>query len=353
MNILNKACCELKNLLTINKTDRPWHMPLSAAISTSGPLFIGIATGHMIQATVASLAGLVFLYTLKTPIYHRMIVLMVCSFGMIVSFVLGSFSHIYPSLLPFILGVITIITTMIVRFYKLPTPGNFFFIMIATLAAFMPFKTEALIQMSGYFALGAIWACFVSFLYGLSTIKFIKPDHIEKIQYDGFDNVVLDSVIIGIFVFLSLFLADLMGFNKPYWVPISTLAILQGMTLKSKWTRQIHRILGTCLGVVLTYFLLLLSLDGYKIALLIAILTFLIEFSVVRNYGVASIFITPLTVYMAEMNGVISGDATDLIIIRLEDIIFGSFIGFIGGICIHNVKFRNLIKYIVLFFVRK
>ncbi|WP_089188050.1 hypothetical protein [Campylobacter sputorum] len=184
MQILKKIFYEINNLFKINQTDRPWHMPLSAAISTSGPLFIGAISGHMAQATVASLAGLVFLYTLKTPIHHRMVVLMACSFGMIVSFVFGSFSHINPSLLPLILGIITTITTMIVRFYKLPTPGNFFFIMIATLAAFMPFKTEALIQISGYFMLGTIWACFVSFLYGLSTVKFIKPEPIPKIEYD-------------------------------------------------------------------------------------------------------------------------------------------------------------------------
>ncbi|ASM38302.1 MAG: FUSC family protein [Campylobacter sputorum] len=353
MSILNKIFYEIKNLFTINKTDRPWHMPLSAAISTSGPIFIGEIFGYIQQATVASLAGLVFLYTLKTPIYHRMVVLMACSFGMIVSFVFGSFSHIKPSLLPIILGIITTITTMIVRFYKLPNPGNFFFIMIATLAAFMPFKTEALIQISGYFMLGTIWACFVSFLYGLSTIKFIKPDPIPKIEYDGFDNVVLDSIIIGVFVAFSVFLGNFMGFEKPYWVPISTLAILQGMTLKSKWTRQIHRILGTCLGIFLTYLLLSMYLDGYKIAILIAILTFLIEFSIVRNYGVASIFITPLTVYMSEINGIISVDATYLIVARLEDIVFGSFIGFIGGICLHSIKFRNILRHIVLFFIKK
>ncbi|ASM34942.1 integral membrane protein [Campylobacter sputorum subsp. bubulus] len=349
MQILKKIFYEINNLFKINQTDRPWHMPLSTAISTSGPLFIGAISGHMAQATVASLAGLVFLYTLKTPIHHRMVVLMACSFGMIVSFVFGSFSHINPSLLPLILGIITTITTMIVRFYKLPTPGNFFFMMIATLAAFMPFKTEALIQISGYFMLGTIWACFVSFLYGLSTVKFIKPEPIPKIEYDGFDDVVLDSVILGVFVSLSVFLADFIGFDKPYWVPISTLAILQGMTLKSKWTRQIHRILGTCLGIILTYFLLSVYLNSYEIAILIAVLTFLIEFSVVRNYGIAAIFITPLTVYMAEINGVISGNATDLIVTRLEDIIFGSFVGFIGGVCLHSIKFRNIVKFIVLF----
>lgn len=353
LSIAKRVFFEINNLFKINKTDRPWHMPLTAGICTSGPLFIGAMTDHMPQATIASLAGLVFLYTLKTPLYHRMVALMACSFGMIMSFVFGAFAQINPNFIPIVLGIITMITTMIVRFYRLPTPGNFFFIMIATLAAFMPFRVETLIQISGYFMLGTIWSCLVAFLYGLSTIKFIEPEPINKIRYDGFDDVILDSVIIGIFVALSVALAYFLGFEKPYWVPISTLAILQGMTLRSKWTRQIHRIGGTFLGIILTYFLLLISMDNYKIALLIGVLTFLMEFSVVRNYGVASIFITPLTVYIAEMNGVISGDATDLIVTRLLDIVFGSFVGFIGGVCLHNNKFRSVIAYMVLIFAKK
>lgn len=353
LNIFKTLFREVRNLFRIKNTHRPWHMPLSAGIATSGPLFIGALSGHMAQATVASLAGLVFLYTLKTPLYHRMVALMACSFGMIVSFAFGAFTHLMPSLLPVILGVITMITTMIVRFYKLPIPGNFFFIVIATLAAYMPFKTEVLIQINGYFMLGTIWACLVAFLYGLSTIKFIKSEPITQIICDGFDEVAIDSVIAGMFVCLSVYLAHYIGFDKPYWVPISTLAILQGMTLRSKWTRQMQRIGGTFIGIVLTYFLLSMNLNGYKIALLIGVLTFLIEFSVVRNYGMASIFITPLTVYMAEMNGVIDGDAADLIVTRLLDIIFGSFVGFIGGICLHNVKFRSVIRYVILIFVKK
>lgn len=351
MYIFKRITYEIRSLLGFNKTDRPWHLPLSAGISLSGPLFVGAYFGNMHLAAIASMAGMLFLYTLKTPLYHRMAVLMACGFGLIACFIFGGLSHFAPHLTPLVLCIITILVTMTIRFYKINTPGNFFFIMTATIATFLPFKTTGLIEVSGYFVLGTIWAFMVAFLYSLSTIKTSKIEDIKEIKYDGFDNVIVDSAILGIFVGLSVFVAQIAGFDRPYWVPISTLAILQGMTLRSKWTRQIHRILGTGVGIVLAYFLLTLNLTNLQIAFLVGILGFLIELTVVRNYGVAAIFITPMTVYMAEMSGVISGGATTLIMARLEDIVLGSVIGFIGGLCLHNLKFRKIITKIIYFFI--
>lgn len=352
MYIFRRISYEIKNILGFNKDDNSWHLPLSTTISLSTPLFVGAYFGNMHLSAISTMGALLFLYTLNTPLYHRMVVLMACGFALIASFIFGALAHFAPCLSPLVLCAITTLVTMVARFYQLINPGNFFFVMIATIAIFLPFKTAELIEISGYFALGTIWAFLVAFLYSLSTAKTAKIQEIAEIKYDGFDNVVVDSVILGAFVGISVFIAQIMGFDRPYWVPISTLAILQGMTLRSKWTRQIHRILGTGVGIVLAYFLLLLNLNNLQIAILVGILGFLVQLTITRNYGIATIFITPMTVYMAEMSGVISGGATTLIMTRLEDIILGSVIGFIGGICLHNLKFRQIIKKIISLFIK-
>ncbi|NLK67095.1 MAG: FUSC family protein [Campylobacteraceae bacterium] len=343
---------EIKSLFIVNKSDRPWHMPLGAGIAMAGPLFVGACFDSMKLGSIASMAGILFLYTLKTPLHHRMAYLMACGFGLIVSFVLGGLTHLNPSLTPLALGLLTMIVTMTVRYYQIDVPGNFFFLMTATIVAFMPFEPSRLIELTGYFVLGAIWAWLVAFVYSLTTIKFIKPERIQRVKYRGFDIVIVDSVIIGFFVGISVLLAQIIGFDRPYWVPISTLAILQGMTLRSTWTRQIHRISGTAVGIFLAYFLLRLDLNYYQIAALVGLLGFLIELTVVRNYGVAAIFITPMTIYMADMGGVIDGSSVELILARLVDIAFGSFIGFIGGICLHSIKFREVIKKFISIFYK-
>ena len=343
---------EIKLLFVVNKTDRPWHMPLSAGISIAGPLFAGAYFDNMKLGAIASMAGILFLYTLQTPLHHRMAYLMACGFGLIVSFVLGGPTHLSPSFMPLALGLLTMVVTMAVRYYQIDVPGNFFFLMTATLAAFMPFESSRLIELTGYFVLGSIWAIMVAFLYSLTTIKFIKPQRIQRVKYRGFEIVIVDSVIIGFFVGLSVLLAQIIGFDRPYWVPISTLAILQGMTLRSKWTRQIHRISGTAIGIFLAYFLLDLDLNYYQIASIVGLLGFLIELTVVRNYGIAAIFITPMTIYMVDMGGVIDGGSAELILARIVDIAFGSFIGFVGGVCLHSVRFREAIKKAISIFDR-
>lgn len=346
---------ETKELFKINNSNRPWHMPVCAGISAGGPVIIAASLGMpMITGAIGSMGGMVFLYMLNTPLYHRVIALMACCFGMIVTFISGAFTHIMPSMIPLTLGVITVVATMIVRYYQVGVPGNFFFLMTATLATYMPFPPTKLIEASGYFSLGCMWAFSIAFVYSLVLLKFKKPEPIKEIVYEGFDNVILDSLIIGFFVGFSAWFAGVVGFDKPYWVPISTLAILQGMTLRSKWTRQIHRISGTIVGIVLAYFLLLVPFREYQVGILIAVLACLVEVFVVRNYGLAAIFITPLTVYMAEISGVVGeGSSTHLIVTRLSDIALGSVIGFVGGICLHSVKFRNIIKRVVLIFKDK
>ena len=351
MNIIKTISYEINKILEINKDDSNWHLAFFTGFCMSAPLLVGAFLNNMHLAVISSMGTMLFLYTPKTPLYHRMIVLMACGFGFIVSFIFGGLAHFSPHISPIVLCVLTIIVTMTVRFYQLSNPGNFFFIMIATISIFLPFKTSQLIEISGYFVLGTIWAVIVAFIYSLLTAKILKIEEIKKIKYDGFDNVVVDSVIIGFFVGFSILIAQIIGIERAYWVPISTLAILQGMTLRSKWTRQIHRILGTAIGIALVYFLLRLNLNSLQIAILIGVLGFLAQLTITKHYGLATIFITPMTVYMAEMSGVISGGATTLIVARLEDIILGSIIGFIGGICLHNLKFRKIIIKTIYFFI--
>ena len=36
--------------------------------------------------------------------------------------------------------------------------------------------------------------------------------------------------------------AALLGLEKAYWVPVSCLAVMQGVTLRASWQRNVHRI---------------------------------------------------------------------------------------------------------------
>ena len=73
------------------------------------------------------------------------------------------------------------------------------------------------------------------------------------------------------------------------------------------------------------------------------VLVFIIESTVVRHYGFAVIFITPLTILLAEaaMLGQLPA-AAELIQSRFNDTVLGCLVGLVGGICLHNRHFRAL-----------
>jgi len=116
--------------------------------------------------------------------------------------------------------------------------------------------------------------------------------------------------------------------------------VIQGASLRAVWTRQLHRVLGTSLGLLLAWGLLLLPLDKWSIALTMMALTFIIEFLVVRNYVLATVFITPLTILLAEAPTMGQVPAAALIEARFLDTVLGCLIGLVGGVCLHSPRFR-------------
>jgi hypothetical protein len=115
-----------------------------------------------------------------------------------------------------------------------------------------------------------------------------------------FDFVVFESVIIGAFVGISLALAQLLRLEKAYWVPVSYVAVIQSASLLAVWNRQLQRVLGTAAGLAVAWALLLLPLGPWGTAATLMVLTVIIETLVVRHYAAAVVFITPLTILLAE-----------------------------------------------------
>jgi uncharacterized membrane protein YccC len=94
--------------------------------------------------------------------------------------------------------------------------------------------------------------------------------------------------------------------------------------------RKLHRILGTAVGLVLAWLLFSLPPDPWLLATLVILLNFAIETLVTRNYGLAVVFITPLTVLLAGMlqHG---APSEQLVLARMVDILLGSLCGLLGG----------------------
>ncbi|ATE61975.1 FUSC family protein [Thauera sinica] len=334
---------ELRHLTTINPSNRRWQMPVAAALATGLPLMVGAYFGHMDYGLVSSLGGLVFLYAPNTPLSHRMVWLMACGFGMAACYALGVMGHFFPAMLMWVITFIAILVTMVCRFYRVGPPGSLFFVMAAAIGAYSPGDVQAIPLKVGLLTMGALLACLIAFFYSLHALRLDAPQPVSPLPPPTFDFVVFDAVVIGAFVGISLALAQVLQLERPYWVPVSCLAVIQGATLRAVWNRQLQRVLGTGIGLLLSWALLMLPLNEWGISLMMIALAFVIESMVVRHYGIAVIFITPLTLFLAEAATLGQGSPAALIEARFLDTLLGCVVGLAGAVCLHDPRFRTVV----------
>lgn len=332
---------EVRQLMTIQASDRAWEMPIAAALASGLPLLIGAWFGRMDYGLVSSLGGLVFLYLPGTPLSHRMVWVMGCAFGMIACYTAGLLSQFFALAPVPALTVTAILVTMVCRFYRVGPPGSLFFVMAAAIGAYTPTDVPDVPLRVGLFAMGTLLACLIGFVYSLYMLRRHAPAPVQPLPEPTFDFVVFDAFVIGAFVGISLLLAQLLQMEKPYWVPVSCLAVIQSASLRAVWSRHLQRILGTGLGVLLAWWLLRLPLGGWSIGLMIMALTFVIESTVVRHYALATVFITPLTILLAEAPLLAQGFSDALIAARFWDTLLGCLAGLAGGICLHSPRLRE------------
>jgi hypothetical protein len=230
---------------------------------------------------------------------------------------------------------------MLCRFFALAPPGSLFFVMAAAIGAYSPVEFLQIPTFVGLLAMGSLLACLIGFFYSLYTLRLAPAQPVQPLPPLNFDFVVFDSLVIGVFVGISLVLAQLLQLDRPYWVPVSCLAVIQGVSLRAVWNKQVHRIAGTAIGLVVAWGLLMLPLDKWSVSLMMMVLAFVIEMLVVRHYGLAVVFITPLTILLADATQLGHGMPNAILEARLVDTVLGSLVGLAGGLCLHSPTFRD------------
>ncbi|MDR0563523.1 MAG: FUSC family protein [Azoarcus sp.] len=334
---------ECQALLRVTTSDRPWQMPVAAALSVGLPLMVGAFFGHMDYGLISSLGGLVFLYLPETPLYHRMICLITCAFAMSASYALGLISHFLPVTVLLSITFLSTVTMMLCRFYRLGPPGGAFFIMAVAIGAYSPGEVPEIPLKTGLMTLGCLLAVIIAFIYSLIMVRVRPVKPIQPLPPPTFDFVVFDSVVIGTSLGLSLLAAWVLGLEKAYWIPVSCLAIIQDVSLRTMWTKQLHRILGTGIGLFVAWGLLSLPFSAWSICFVLMALSFLVETIVVRHYASAVIFITPMTILLADA-ATLDPNLTDTLVkARFYDTVIGCFFGLLGGFCLHSPRFRTAV----------
>jgi uncharacterized membrane protein YccC len=140
-------------------------------------------------------------------------------------------------------------------------------------------------------------------------------------EFDAITRVIFIRLVIG--VTAAILIAVPLAVPRSYWVIVAVVVILQnGHQLRLTAFRAVHRVVGTIIGVGLFALIGLWNPSGLALALLLVALQFVVESFIVRNYGLALIFITPLALTIAAQ-----GEPTTAVIIdRIVDTLLGAAI---------------------------
>jgi uncharacterized membrane protein YccC len=136
---------------------------------------------------------------------------------------------------------------------------------------------------------------------------------------------------IGLRVALASVVCGLVGWainlEHAYWITAAAVLMLyQGLDWATTLQRAIQRVGGTLLGTLLAGGVLLLQPEGLWFAATIVVLQFIIEMLVLRNYGLAVLFITAIALTIAS-GGHPVADIVHQVWIRAEDTFLGCAIG--------------------------
>lgn len=344
----SKLWIRIKPLLSLSDHKRPLGYLVISALAVGLPAFMGAWFDQFAASMLGCMGGMVILYMQQTEIAHRMMTLATCSFGFALSFALGVLSSFDPYLSAATLTLTVFLATAVCRFYSVPPPASFFFIVAACLARTLPFDLTLTAERTGILLFGSMWACLLALGYSFIQSLFNKQTKVKSALHEAPQvlAISIESAVISLFVSGGYFLALLLEMDNPYWVPISTAAIMQGATFRAIWQRNVHRIAGTVIGMGIAWVIYSFSPGPWALASLIILLIFIIETLITRNYGLAVIFITPITVIFAETT-IASSDPTQLLISRFFDIILGCFIGYLGGWVLHHPRFSHLVSRLV------
>lgn len=332
---------ELTHLLTVNRSKRPWHMPIIAAIAISFPVFVGAYFDALSSGIKASLGAMIILnLPLSGTLPYRLVTVMAWGFAMVLSFALGLIAQQIPVLRLPIFALLAFAIIILGRYYRQPPPAGLFVMMAGAIALFIPVPLAQVLSATGLVMLGSGISMLLALLYSLFLLatRPIVPAPIYIYEPD----MISDSLIVTSFVSLALAIAILLEMPYPYWAAISCFIIIQGMQLRTMWIKQVHRLLGTLVGMAVAGWMLSWGLSIWGVAIAVLMMMLCIESLVDRHYGLAVIFITPLTIFIAEYGSVslVQPVAEEVIRVRMLDTTIGCVVGLSGGLAIHSNRLR-------------
>jgi Predicted membrane protein len=334
-----------KELIKINKPKRNPIQILILGLAMLTILLTGYFLDNMIIASFGSLGVFMLMYYQHLPLKALILKLSIACSYTLISFLLGSLSTHLTWTTPIVVGIIGFLGRVFFRLYKISKPGVFYGVMVSAMGASLPVPLAQL-PMTCLFFLSGVALTFIGALIIHFTQK-TPPEPVEQISFKTRLNndpaVLIDGIFYAGVMFFAVYLSQSLQLGNPYWLVVSTAAILQGDTLRAMMHRNVQRIFGATIGILLAAFLLSLPMTTLQKIFLTTALFLIMDFTIRSNYGLGNFFTNPMALMLASLAR--NQYVPTLLQDRFIDILLGSLLGasaawlFTTGLKFYNKAF--------------
>ncbi|MFP8866699.1 FUSC family protein [Enterococcus faecalis] len=267
-------------------------------------------------------------------------------FLLLVGYNYGLFIHYFPDVLPFSLALLFSTCYLFSEVYLIKNPKYFYVILLFAvgLKGLGKFNMKNILATNLYVLFGIIFSIIsvilIFFIYRSSLGKNnYNIDHrfnalslTDKIYYRIFYKPKLLIVSLhGAFTFFIIgYLVVVLGIDDSVWIIISCTAIISAEEIFLIRKKFKERILGSLIGILLGYLVLIVNLPLEVNLVLLLIMNALFEFFLKKNYLIANIFTNPLVLILAQL---VTQEAIFIITIhRLFYLVLGAIVGYFSMI---------------------
>ena len=308
---------------------------IRTALVVGLPLLALEAAGRLDLAVYASFGALASLYGNGEPWRLRLQTQIVAGIGLLATIAAGvAWSAAQGPIWllgPLLAGVVLATGTLGAVMRWIPR-GDFFFVLVLMVLAAIPANWDrlplALVVGAGGVALSVLLAA----LTGRDTrdagpvsVRLCRRLTNGYAALDGRQHIVLIvAAMLG--TVASWLLALALDVGHPFWAPLAVAAVVPALASPDVWHRTLHLVLGTLAGVA--FAAILFSFDPGHLALIAIIVACqaAAELVVVRNFGVALLFLSPLAIGMSNISRDLPWQP--LLVERLEESAIGAAVAF-------------------------
>jgi hypothetical protein len=339
---------DIRSLFELHPSPTRWHIALQAAVAIGIPTVGFALAGRADLGLLASTGGFVALYLTGRSRRDRAAKLPFIALGLIASASVGVLAS--GSLLGSLLAVfaVAVISATLCLGLGVGPPGALFFVLLAGVATHLAGPTGiGGAGVHGGLLIGMLAVgCIISYLVVLSPLLLPSVRRRDaavhetrqpmRFVMDGISRVILIRLTLASAIAVAVSFP--LGLPRAYWVVLTVVVILQnGHTVRLSALRGVHRVLGTFVGLALFALIALLDPVGLVLAFVLMALQFVTEMVIIRNYGLALVFITPLALLISTQGGHVG----EIIVDRVVDTLIGTAIAMavlLGALALRRLR---------------